>query len=152
MIQVFEFELRSELNSLERNIHIKGWIPSESSHGAWRLEMSLEISAVFYEQPHVASQASVLYPFPQTRQLYLLALTALVAGCNKTNKRLQVSRYWWCACVKMKGRASVRVHHKGIIKPSVNQTYTDLSARLIRQAERREASCSKTKWTDIVSF
>ena len=49
MIQVSEFELRSELNSLERNMHIKGWIPSESSHGAWRLEMSLDISAVFYE-------------------------------------------------------------------------------------------------------
>ena len=49
MIQVFEFELRSELNSLERNMYIKGWIPSELSHGAWRLEMSLDISDVFYE-------------------------------------------------------------------------------------------------------
>ena len=47
LIQVFEFELRSELNSLERHMHTKVWIPSESSLGAWRLEMSLVITVVF---------------------------------------------------------------------------------------------------------
>ena len=151
LIQVFEFELRSVLNSLERHMHTKVWIPSESSLGAWRLEMSLVITVVFWWVASCRfSQASVLYPFPQTPQLYLLALEALVAGCNKTIKMLAVWKYCLCVCVKMKRRTSGGLHHKGIIKQTtliqpdqgvlLDQTYTDLSACLSdRRSEERPA-------------
>ena len=155
LIQVFEFELRSELNSLERHMHTKVWLPSESSLGAWRLEMSLVITVVFWWVASCRfSQASVFFPFPQTPQLYLLALEALVAGCNKTNKMLAVWKYCLCVCVKVKGRTSGGLHHKGIIKQTTfNQPDLHWSVSLlIRQAERREARCPKTNWTDLVSF